>query len=242
MSYVFNMGGGGTGLSDANAFLTVTVLAESTVTITKNGITLIPTIWLKADDDSQCSSVFMISPSFFDSEEPWTVTVLINDQTLTAPIIIDTNKAYDLRLGKITLYNNGTLARGYSYSASGSTNNYQIDVGSLYLHSVDPNAYGRIGITPAIDLTNISKIRFNIYRNDKSVRGAWVGISNDPAANSAVASIDLKSATAIGSLDNGVWMELDVSEITGSWYVELYSDTTYGDSMQLRVYGIELTV
>jgi hypothetical protein len=228
-------------VADTNAVLTVTCPTGSTVTMTKGSVTRTPTMWVKAADAALDCALFVLMPSLFDSENAWTVTAAVNGQTASGAVTIGTNKAYELRLGKFTLYDRGILADGYSYATSGSSNNYKIDTTSLLLKTTDVN-YGRIAVTPAIDFTNISKIRFNIYRDGGAIRGAWVGISNETNTNTAVASLSLQSATAIGALNNGEWKELDVSAVSGNRYVELYSDTTYGNSMNLRVYGIELMV
>ena len=90
MSYVFNMVGGGSGgggPTSSDAILTVTVPTGSTVTMTKGGVTLTPTMWVLAADATLDCALFVISPSLFDAVNAWTVTATSGENTASTTII-----------------------------------------------------------------------------------------------------------------------------------------------------------
>lgn len=100
--------GGGGGPSASDAILTVTVPTGSTVTATKGGVTLTPTMWVQAADATQDCALFVIAPAQFDSVNPWTVTATLDTESATATVLIDSNKQYDVELSyHYFLYNRG---------------------------------------------------------------------------------------------------------------------------------------
>ena len=109
MSLVLNMvGGGGGSLKDTDAILTVTVPTGSTVTATKGGVTLTPTMWVQAADNTLDCALFVIAPSMFDAVNAWTVTATLGAKTASDTITINTNKQYDLLIVMtLYLYDNG---------------------------------------------------------------------------------------------------------------------------------------
>lgn len=111
MSLVLNMvGGGGGSLKDTDAILTVTVPTGSTVTITKGGVTLTPTMWVQAADPTLDCALFVIAPSLFDAQNAWTVTATLSGDTASDTVIIDSNKQYDIALSFRTfLFDNGVI-------------------------------------------------------------------------------------------------------------------------------------
>ena len=99
MSYVFNMVGGGSGSggpSASDAILTVTVPTGSTVTMTKGGVTLTPTMWVQAADNTLDCALFVIQPSLFDAVNAWTVTATLGTETASATVTISSNEQYDI--------------------------------------------------------------------------------------------------------------------------------------------------
>ena len=99
MSLVFNMVGGGSGgLEDGNAILSVTVPADSTVTSTKGGVTLRPSLWLSGADVSTEVALFVFTPAQFDSVNLWTITATDGTNTASTTILITTNKEYEVTL------------------------------------------------------------------------------------------------------------------------------------------------
>ena len=109
MSLVLNMvGGGGGKLKNTDAVLVVTVPTGSTVTATKGGVTLTPTMWVKAADNNLDCALFVISPSMFDSQNAWTVTATLGTDSASDTVMISSNKQYDILLSYgVYLFNNG---------------------------------------------------------------------------------------------------------------------------------------
>lgn len=90
--------GGGGGPSASDAILTVTVPTGSTVTATKGGVTLTPTLWVTAADATLDCALFVVTPAQFDSVNPWTVTATLGSDTASNTVIISSNEQYDLSL------------------------------------------------------------------------------------------------------------------------------------------------
>ena len=93
---VDSSGGGSGGPSASDAILTVTVPTGSTVTATKGGVTLRPTMWVQAADPTLDCALFVISPSLFDAQNPWTVTATLGTNTASDTVTISANKQYDM--------------------------------------------------------------------------------------------------------------------------------------------------
>ena len=92
---IFVVGGSG-GLKDGSAILSVTVPAGSTVTASKGGVTLQPSLWLSGADSSTEIALFTFLPAQFDSVNPWTVTATDGTSTASDTVIISTNKQYSV--------------------------------------------------------------------------------------------------------------------------------------------------
>lgn len=90
-------GGGGGGLSNTDAVLSVTAPTGSTITATKNGISITPTIWTRNADNTQDYALFIIAPSMFDSSA-WTVTATLSGDTASSTIVINSADEYDVEL------------------------------------------------------------------------------------------------------------------------------------------------
>lgn len=100
MSLVLNMVGGGSGgsLKDTDAVLIVTVPTGSTVTATKGGTTLTPTMWVKAADNTLDCAIFSIPASQFDSTTPWTIMATNGTDTASDTVLITTNQQYEVEI------------------------------------------------------------------------------------------------------------------------------------------------
>ena len=102
--------GGGSGPSASDAILTVTVPTGSTVTATKGGVTLTPTMWVQAADNTLDCALFVIQPSLFDSQNAWTVSATLGTDTASDTLTINSNSQYDLTLEYGTiLFDNGFI-------------------------------------------------------------------------------------------------------------------------------------
>lgn len=95
---IFNMvGGGGGSLKNTDAVLIVSVPTGSTVTATKGGVTLTPTIWAQNADNTLDTAIFSVKASTFDSNA-WTVTATLNGDTASDTVVIDSAEEYSLEL------------------------------------------------------------------------------------------------------------------------------------------------
>jgi hypothetical protein len=113
MSLVFNgvysvINGGGGGPSATDAILTVSVPTGSTVTMSKGGVTLTPTMWVQAADNNLDFALFVIPPNLFDSQNAWTVTATLVTDSASDTVTIDAAAEYELALSYgVYLFNNG---------------------------------------------------------------------------------------------------------------------------------------
>lgn len=130
--------GGGGGLADGSALLSVTVPAGSTVTATKNGATITPALWLSGTDASTEVALFVFTPAQFDSVNPWTITATDGANTVSKTVLITTNKGYELRLKyPIYLYNRGDQCTAITggWTSGGGT----IDFADTYIQMTGEN-------------------------------------------------------------------------------------------------------
>lgn len=96
---IFNMVGGGSGgLKATDAILRVIAPAESTVTITKNGVSKSDAGHENAIDPTLFDYYFIIHSSQFDSVNPWTVTATLGSESSSDTIVIDSADEYDVEL------------------------------------------------------------------------------------------------------------------------------------------------
>lgn len=178
MSLVLNMvgGGGGGSLKDTDAILTVTVPTGSTVTMTKGGVTLTPTMWVQAADPTLDCALFVIAPSLFDSQNAWTVTATLGTDTASDTVTVSAAKQYDVELtytawifregvgaivalsaasqSNATVYTNLTsyidvtrTERGYAVSKIWTANTFDVtELNTLYVDMLITGVYD-VGIT-----------------------------------------------------------------------------------------------
>ena len=230
MSYVFNMVGGGTGggggISDTDAILTVTVPTGSTVTMTKGGITLTPTMWVQAADNTLDCALFVIAPNLFDSQNAWTVTAVLGPGSASQTVIIADNKQYDLVIyPPVYLVKNGTKIAdftGQSHTVitqqSGYVNFYINDNYAATSTSTDP-----------VDLTRYSQINITIPNNGMSYYRSGVTPSliigrSRPYFSDQSSSQSLTNASLIKMLSSNTTISantytLDISSVSGAYYV-----------------------
>lgn len=220
MSLVFNMvsGGGGGKLKDTDAVLIVTVPTGSTVTATKGGTTLTPTMWVKAADASLDCAIFSIPASQFDSTTPWTVTATNGANTASDTVLISTNKEYEVILSyKEYYYDSGNefldITGGWIGAAYTGNTGCTLTKELTYMDA--KRVYGgnfSVITTNSIDLTSYSTLYFDIESKiNVSTENVICGISlagdtsfamqtNTPYSvlynNRSTISVDVTSASA----------------------------------------------
>ena len=148
-------GSGGGGPTASDAILTVTAPAGSTVTATKGGTSLTPTMWTAAADATQECALFVITATQFDATTPWTVTISDGTNTASDTILIGSNKQYGISLDyNLWLVKNGKLLAAFTPSADATIT----QEAEFVLFLTTANKYARIS-TGQIDITDYSALK-----------------------------------------------------------------------------------
>lgn len=229
MSLTFNMvGGGGGGLKNTDAVLIVTVPTGSTVTATKGGTTITPTMWVKAADQTLDCAIFSIPASQFDSTTPWTITATDGTNTASDTILITTNKEYEVVLSSVLyLYENGTFSQSYA-TTNLATNGTISDEASYILcastANQTPYVYKR---WDSVNLTRFSTL--TAYMQGEVVGTSagstvWAKVFLTQNASLTIASQaevkqTLQSNAGYTGHPADFNFSIDVSNLTGLWYV-----------------------
>lgn len=212
MIFVVGSSGGGGGPTAADAILTVTAPAGATVTATKGGTTLTPTLWTAAADATQECALFVISAAQFDATTPWTVTATSGTDTATDTVTIDSNKQYDVWLSfGYYLYRNGdeftTRTGGWEWANSNSgtyvnnTTAGQMEVkitGSSYqtfLHTINTVSVSEWSTVKCLIQTNKS---LNLVISTSNERTATAVVSESTGVLSDFAEVTLDVSSQIG--------------------------------------------
>lgn len=181
-------GGSGGALSASDAILAVTVPTGSTVTATKGGVTITPTIWVTAADPTLDCAIFAISASLFDAVNPWTVTATLVTDTASDTVIIDSNKEYDLELSfTLWLVKNGVLQK-----ALAATNRFEAVAGADYYTLSQAAGSGGCAAGWLIDKTiTYSNLVFVFVKAGTSIptgQSNRCGIGTGPVPNGSISA------------------------------------------------------
>lgn len=223
--------GGGGGLSSSDAILVVTAPTGSTVTATKDGVTITPTIWVTAADPTLDCAIFAISASLFDAANPWTVTATLGTDTASDTVIINSNKQYDLELSfSLWLFKAGSGA----VVQFGTNNRTQVvtTITSDYIDTVCNNStqQGSLYTANTVDLTEFAALHFSIYCTYEPVNSVNYGLRMHVTSNQPVADTSNPAAVAKLAFDvNSGYTDytIDVSDISGSYYVGIWGVGSY---------------
>ena len=235
MIFVVGSSGGGGGPSSSDAILTVTVPTGSTVTATKGGVTLTPTMWVQAADPTLDCALFVIAPSLFDAVNAWTVTATLGTDSASDTVMISSNKQYDLALSyRLYIYNRGYINTaltggltnsGYTYSSnSAKVATYNSD--NIYISQ----AYACAGTSQAIDLTDYSTIYY-VSRSDNpsNLTQPWLGIASTKNFTNYLVLINPKSVTEVTK-------SADITNLTGYYYIAALSTSSNGYGYVYEIY------
>lgn len=236
MSLVLNMvgGGGGGSLKDTDAILTVTVPTGSTVTMTKGGVTLTPTIWVQAADPTLDCALFVITPSMFDAVNAWTVTATLGTSTASDTVIISNNKQYDLVLSyRAYIYNRGYINTALTGGLTNSGYTYASDALTPATYNAE-NIYistnNCAGTSNAIDLTNYSTIYYvSRSQSTSNLKNPWLGVASSKNLSNYAFRIFPDSTTEI-------IRSADISNLTGSYYIAAISSSSDGYGYAYEIY------
>lgn len=228
---IFNMvGGGGGSLKNTDAVLIVSVPTGSSVTATKGGVTLTPTIWVQNADNTLDTAIFSIKASAFDSN-PWTVTATLGADSASSTLVINNSKQYDIALRYSTpLFNNGdqctAITGGWTssnYSFANGGNKGSATAGNtLSVSSVSgssANSYGILGTANGIILGDIDSIKISAtISNYKSESRYYIILSTTKSLT------DSNHAARVAFTSGGT-KTLDVSNLSKStrYYISVLS-------------------
>lgn len=234
----FNMvGGGGGKLKNTDAVLIVTVPTGSTVTATKSGVTLTPTMWVKAADASLDCAIFSIPASQFDSTTPWTITATLGTNTASTTILIVSNKEYEVELSyRFYLFKSesGPLIKLRTATADGS---YKWDITNERMYVQGNDGWGGRGVQSRdeIDLTNYTQLVVDGYYSSPgggSPRSASfithtqiksTGEDQTASGENRVAPINLPSRRGIIRIDVSSYNTAYYVTIGGCWTMYIYN-------------------
>lgn len=239
--------GGGGGPSASDAILTVTAPAGATVTATKGGTSLTPTLWTAAADATQECALFVIPAAQFDSSTPWTVTATSGTATASGTVTIDSNKQYDLTLDfNYWLVKHGTLVG--TFTKSTYANLTQSD--DFVLMSISGANYGRITTQSAIDFAGFSTLKIVFMRDDNGKYGqSWRGATYYPSmgygatAPSSDTSPNFTNYVVLNSSSGVITSKthtLDVTSQTGSKFVSVFLGGSSSVSSYANIYDFYL--
>lgn len=220
-------GGGGSGPSASDAILTVTAPAGSTVTATKGGTSLTPTLWTAAADATQECALFVISAAQFDSSTPWTVTITNGTDTADETVIVDSNKQYYLDIDyRIWFVKHGTLVADFSKS----TNATLTQASGYTLFRANGNNYARVTTQSQVDVTDYASLQLTLCLDSEDKYGASyhstyypsIGIGTNLPSSDTNPNYDTGKYVRLNSASGPISrnsFSVDVASSTGLKYV-----------------------
>lgn len=244
---IFNMvGGGGGGLKATDAVLIVTVPTGSTVTATKGGVTLTPTIWVQNADNTLDTAIFSIKASTFDANA-WTVTATLGTDSASNTVVINEAKEYELLLSYYTrLFDNGDECvavtggwRSEGLKYSGGDGGTALTVTSITNGvKLTQSGGGRGGIyrtINTIDLAGKDSLVFTgkIYRDTTYHNN--IGIYVVTAIGTQIGSNSVGSLLAPqGTKTYSDETVIDISSVNQSCYIYFFINSTDGKYIEVN--------
>lgn len=220
-----NAGAGGGHLNDTDALLRVSAPAGSIVTITKGSTVKSDHGHENASDHNLYDYYFIIHQSQFDSENPWTVTATLGEESASDTVIIYLSDEYDVTLSfALFIYNVGDQC---SSTTGGWGGNGTYTLAATYINvplaSGGDNADVRTNVK--INLTDYQTLYFEWDGSISIGTGGtnltmWVAptqISNSGVGAPSGATIQNKFGGS-GMILLGT-SQLDVSNLTGEYYI-----------------------
>lgn len=229
---IFNTFGGGGGLKNTDAVLIVSVPTGSTVTATKNGVTLTPTIWVQNADNTLDTAIFSVKASTFDSNA-WTITANRGTSSASDTVVINSAKEYAIELAyDIEFVQNGVLTSlPWTIATASSAPGAAItqESGDVLFTTGNVNAATVFGSTDAYDLTIYSTLQLVLtsgqsYYNANKCPCIAVGVNRPTGTGTSGSATNLDYRTMLktstGTISSGTFT-LDVTSLTGMYYVGL---------------------
>lgn len=240
--------GGGGGPTSSDAILLVTVPSGSTVTATKGGTTLTPTMWTAAADANSETALFVISS--FDSTA-WTATATKGTDTATATVTIDSAKSYEMSLDYGTWFvRDGIVQSGFSFATNQAavtfTDNYE-GLGFCRIQRAKPSGgttyyvlcspAHNFGAKPYSTLYFDFQV-IDIYSNSGAATKIGFGTSTitEAATSWPVAQSYVTGAGAAARQT----ISVDVSSLADSEYLKLTAGASSARALDMRIYNLWL--
>lgn len=235
--------GGLNGLKSTDAVLIVSVPTGSTVTATKGGVTITPTIWVQNADNTLDSAIFIIKASTFDSN-PWTVMATLGTSTASAAVVIDSAKEYELKLSyALYLIKNGIEQVTFdNYNISTVTGSGFVKYEATSLSYISYLKIGNINVTPYSTI-ELDIVAAGYSWNGSQTPGMGYSSSNPTVNNSsgAVTPCDavIKLNSSTGSINANAYT-LDVSNVTGNKYIWVTFSAASGHTGHISISDFKL--
>lgn len=212
-------GAGSGGPSVSDAILLVTAPAGSTVTATKGGVTLTPTIWVSAADPTLETALFVIGPGQFD-DTAWTIEARSGADTATDTVVINSAAQYVRALSYATYIFRAGYGELIPLTTEKDGNNATIEIGTgaiTIVKVVDSNS--RVVIkTGLLDLAAYSTLYLTFNLTSRYSYGPDFGITSNDATTGTQNWV--AHAGTITDITSGTrTMSVDISAYNGSYYV-----------------------
>ena len=222
-------GSGGGKLKDTDAVLVVTVPTGSTVTATKSGTTLTPTMWVKAADNTLDCAIFSVPTSQFDSTTPWTITATDGTNTASTTVLITANKEYDVTLSfMLFIYNLGDQCSSKT-GGWGGNGTFTLATSYIDVPLASGGAYANVYTNVKIDLTDYKTLYFEWDGSIKLGTGGtnltmWVASTKISNAGVSIPSgAVIQNVVGGGGSSQETYVlgvrQLDVSNLSGEYYI-----------------------
>lgn len=228
---IFNMvGGGGGGLKNTDAVLIVSVPTGSTVTATKGGVTLTPTIWVQNADNTLDTAIFIVKASTFDSNA-WTVAATLGTSTASTTVVIDSAKEYELELSyeRILFYNGTTDAElGTFVAVASATIGTELTTTANQTNGNYWCSDNSFVVPSKLTTLNFEAEVSSVFGNNSGYR-PWFGVASSKITSGAIGSQQQKMVAYYTSeVTSGyVHFTVDISSYVGSsYYVAMVSIAT----------------
>lgn len=231
-----NVGGGSGGFITSNdALLAVTSGINTTVSLTKNGVTKQPVNLVKASDQTKKVYIYTFRSGELDSSNPWVMTSNDGTSTITKNITINSNRIYEENAFSRLPYQYTELT--YIKSTSSGINYFNTnisakDIGQMQIYgrmlSVS-STYASASLFGATGATNSIETQAFAYRPKDGV--FFLGTNNNTSGD--------PTPLSTGS-DFGFYVEYDPT------YAHIFKITTssgtYGSTMTTtKTYSISAT-
>lgn len=251
---VVNVSGGG-GPTETDAVLLVNAPSGSTVTATKGGTTLVPTLWVASDGTEQ--AMFVFQPADFGSN-PWTVTATSGSNTSSKTVVVNENKAYNISLNFAHyLIKNGVLQSGYTAELYGGGEVTEVDggTGAGYLQYHRATGGGNTTprgfyISPAFDFSAVEHSKLYIdfaiascYTGGYASRyptfgaGGTAAVYNNYAQTYSAYSV-IYSGASISSLQPRTTVSCSIGSLSGSYYPKVILYNSNDRTVDIRIYNL----